>query len=212
MALRVYDFHEDVRNVLITPQIRARFMRFAPGQVASIHSHDLGHEIFLVLEGRACFRIAGEEADLGPGQMCVALADQSHQVRVLGDEPMTLYLSVTPHIQPTHTGRTETDERLPIHFIPSSAYEVEARSDIPVRDLIGCCVEASRDLARAAQANEKAFAEAAGRLKQALAGGDTAAVKAVRDRLWETVRQTFAQVYAFGEAWNELAPRADGNA
>jgi quercetin dioxygenase-like cupin family protein len=208
MGLPVYDFRHDLRNVLVTPQIRARFMRFAPGEVASLHSHDLGHEIFLVLQGRARFRIAGEEAELGPGQMCIALANQSHQVRVVGDEPMTLYLSVTPHIQPTHTGRTETDERLPLRYLPASAYDVEPGSDVTVAESIGRCVEASRDLAQAADDSRQAFAQAAGRLRQALAAGDVETAGAIRDGLWERVCRTYAQVYALGEVWNELAPMA----
>src|SRR5437899_8591134 len=103
MEFTVFDYREDVRNVLVTPQIRSRFLRMEPGQVARRHSHDLGHEVFLVLAGKAVFEIEGETAELGPGQMCVVLADQLHSVRVAGDEPMTMYLSVTPHVQPTHT-------------------------------------------------------------------------------------------------------------
>src|SRR2546426_11555417 len=106
MCFPIYDYRTDVRNVLVTPQIRARFLRMEPGQVAALHSHDLGHEGFLILEGRAVFEIDGETQELGPGQMCVALADQVHSVRVAGEEPMTMYLSVTPHVQPTHTIRT----------------------------------------------------------------------------------------------------------
>ena len=53
MTLAVYDFRTDVANLLVTPQIRARFMRLEPGKVAAAHSHDLGQEIFLVLSGRA---------------------------------------------------------------------------------------------------------------------------------------------------------------
>src|SRR5437763_15894207 len=95
MSFAVYDFRTDVRNLLVTPQIRSRFLRMEPGQVARRHSHDLGHEVFLVLAGRAAFEIEGETAELGPGQMCVVLADQLHSVRVIGAEPMTMYLSVT---------------------------------------------------------------------------------------------------------------------
>ena len=98
MGFPVYDYRTDIRNVLVTPQIRSRFLKMEPGQSAQLHSHDLGHEIFLILEGRVEFEIEGETEELGPGQMCVALADQPHTVRVLGDEPMTMYLSVTPHI------------------------------------------------------------------------------------------------------------------
>ena len=62
MALTVYDYREDVMNVLVTPQIRSRFMRMEPGEGGGAHSHDLGHEVFLVLEGRAEFTIDGETA------------------------------------------------------------------------------------------------------------------------------------------------------
>ena len=113
MSFAIYDYHndEDIRNVLVTPQIRSRFLRMEPGSVADIHSHDLGHEIFLILEGRVIFEIGDGVEKLGPGQMCVALADEVHRVRVIGDEPMIMYLSVTPHIHPTHTPRTEDGER-----------------------------------------------------------------------------------------------------
>ena len=51
MGFPVYDYRTDVRNVLVTPQIRSRFLKMEPGQSAQLHSHDLGHEIFLILEG-----------------------------------------------------------------------------------------------------------------------------------------------------------------
>src|SRR5262249_28738984 len=104
-----------------------------PGQVDGRHSHDLGIEVFLILEGRALFEIDGETHELGPGQLCIALADQIHQVRnLLPDRPTTMYLSVSPHIQPTHTGRSEAGERLPHHFNPSSAYHVAQDTSVPL--------------------------------------------------------------------------------
>ena len=47
------DYRTDVRNVLVTSQIRRRFLRMEPGQTAQPYSHDLGHEIFLVLAADA---------------------------------------------------------------------------------------------------------------------------------------------------------------
>ena len=67
MRFEVYDYRDDVRNVLVTPQLRSRFIRMEAGFVAEPHSHDLGHEVFLVLEGRAEFDIDGEKEVLGPG-------------------------------------------------------------------------------------------------------------------------------------------------
>ena len=112
--MQVYDYRTDNRNVLVTPEIRARLYHMKPDQVDGRHSHDLGVEVFLILEGKAEFTIKGHTEVLGPGQMCIAMADEVHQVRnLLPDQPTVMYLSVTPHILPTHTGRTESDERLP---------------------------------------------------------------------------------------------------
>ena len=64
MSLPVYDFRDDIRNVLVTPRIRSRFMWLEPGQYAAPHSHDLGHEIFIVMQGRAIFEIDGDDNPL----------------------------------------------------------------------------------------------------------------------------------------------------
>lgn len=207
MPFRVYDFRTDIRNLLVTPQIRSRFLRMEPGQVASHHSHDLGHEIFLILQGRCIFEISGEEAELGPGQLCVALVDEPHSVRVVGDEPMIMYLSVTPHLQPTHTTRTAEGERLPIHFIPSSAYDVETDTQTPVEVLADRWVQSFQVLATLAQESARQQAQAAVQLKQALAVGDDQAAQQARNTMWEGVYQTFRQLHALGDQWNTLAPR-----
>ena len=209
MSFPVYDYRTDVRNVLVTPQIRSRFLRMEPGQVASLHSHDLGHEIFLILSGRALFEIDGETEELGPGQMCVALADQIHSVRVVGDEPMTMYLSVTPHIQPTHTMRTVAGERLPHRFTPFSAYDVEMDPDTPIEVLIDRHVDAAQAVAEAAHASANIQQEMAGWLKKALAGGDPATVREARNAMWEALYTTYKNVYDLSAVWNELAPRVE---
>ena len=92
MAFEIFDFRkeEHIKNLLVTPHIRSRFLRMQPGAVANLHSHDLGHEIFLILQGRCIFYIAGSEQELCAGQLCVALADEIHQVRAIGDEPMVM--------------------------------------------------------------------------------------------------------------------------
>ena len=126
MTFDVYDYRTDVRNILVTPEIRSRFLKVEPGGPAGSHTHDLGHEVFLVLDGIAEFEIDGNKRQLGPGQMCVALAGQMHGVRAVGDRPTTMYLSVTPHVQPTHTFWDDAGRRLPHRFAPSSNYDVEA--------------------------------------------------------------------------------------
>src|SRR6266542_2141308 len=135
MALEVFDARTDVRNLFITPEIRSRIMRFEPGDVSHGHTHDLGHEMFVVLAGRAEFTIAGESAIVGPAQICVARAGEWHEIRTLADGPMTLYLSVTPHIEPTHTQwDREGGTRLPYRYGGSTRAERLARRAGKERD------------------------------------------------------------------------------
>ena len=132
MTLEVFDARTDVRNLFISPEIRSRVMRFAPGEVSHGHTHDLGHEMFVVLAGRAEFTIAGESAVVGPAQICVARAGEWHEIRTLTDGPMTLYLSVTPHIEPTHTQwDREGGTRLPYRYGGSTRAERLARGAPP---------------------------------------------------------------------------------
>jgi quercetin dioxygenase-like cupin family protein len=207
MSFTVYDYRADIRNILVTPQIRSRFLQMQPGQIAQPHSHDLGHEVFLVLEGRCEFEIDGESQELGPGQMCVALANQIHSLRAVGNEPMTLYLSVTPHIQPTHTGWTEDKQRMQPRFAPSSNYDVQLDSDIPVDHLIEQHVREAEAIAQVARKSADIQRKMAEKLRKAVAENDEQSAIEARNDMWEAIQGVFEQIYSFGEIWNELAPR-----
>lgn len=208
MPFDVYDYRTDVRNVVITPEIRSRFLRMEPGTVAARHSHDLGHEVFLVLEGQAEFEIDGERAVLGPGQMCFARADQMHQVRVVGDKPMTLYLSVTPHLEPTHTRWDEQGKKLPPRYGTATAAEraQPPRWGEPPAALVDRHLGAAKALAAAAAANATAQEEAAAALRRALTAGDPVAVKAAVDAMWRQIYVTYKSFQALELAWNALTP------
>ncbi len=213
MSLTVYDFRTDIRNLLVTPEIRSRFLRFEVGTVAQRHTHDLGHEIFLILAGRAEFEIDGEKAELGPGQLCIARANQHHQVRVLGDEPVTMYLSVTPHIQPTHTfwtneGWGEETEKLPPRFIPNTAYDVPVDTTTPTEELLDRHVEAAKALAQNIQASALTQRSQARLYKKALATGDKEAANQARDEMWDALSTVYASVAEWGQIWNDFAARA----
>ena len=209
MGFPVYDYRTDVRNVLVTPQIRSRFLKMEPGQSAQLHSHDLGHEIFLILEGRVEFEIDGETEELGPGQMCVALVDQPHTVRVLGDEPMTMYLSVTPHIHPTHTPRTEEGERLPHNFASARAYDVELDMQVSVSELVARQSHAAQLLAELTQTCAAVQQEMGNQLKTALAEGDADAATAARKVMWEALYPVYKATAELADVWNALAPRVN---
>ncbi|MFP6590235.1 MAG: cupin domain-containing protein [Candidatus Latescibacterota bacterium] len=207
MALQVFDYHTDIRNVFVTPQIRSRFLRMEPGTVAERHSHDLGHEIFLILEGNARFEISGEIAELGPGQMCVARIDEPHQVSVIGDEPMTMYLSVTPHIQPTHTGLDDDDERKPIRFMPSSSYDQD-ESSIPIEESIDHFVDFAESLVSITQTAAEEQRMAGVRLSRALGARNEEAADRQREIMWFGVYRIFDKLFEMAEQWNKMSPRA----
>jgi len=211
----VYDYHTDIRNILVTPHIRARFMRMDVGELSGGrqfgrgHSHDLGHEVFLVLQGQAEFEIDGERRVVGPGQACIALVDQTHTVRNVGDEPVIMYLSVTPHIQPTHTGWTDAGDKEPPRFNPGRTYDVPPDRVTPDEALLDDHLGVFEDLAgavEAARAVQHAQGEA---FRQALAGGDRAAALQARDAMWEALYPMFSAVYELAEAWNELTYRTE---
>lgn len=207
MPFAVYDYRTDVRNVVIMPDIRSRFLRMEPGEVGARHSHDLGQEVFLILEGECEFEIEGETAVLGPGQMCFAAANQMHHVRTIGDQPMTMYLSVTPHIEPTHTFWDERGAQLPPRYGGATANERAAWSEPapPVSELTAKHVAAAQTLAAAAAENAAAQETGVAALEQALAVGDMAAAKAAVDGMWSTMLETYRSVQELGAIWNEVA-------
>jgi len=211
MALEVFDARTDVRNLFITPEVRSRIMHFRAGEVSQGHTHDLGHEMFVVLDGQAEFTIAGESAILGPGQICVARACQWHEIRTLDDQPMTLYLSVTPHIEPTHTQwDREGGTRLPYRYGGSTQAERLASGE--PRESPAVLLErhllASAALASSAHENAQAQEAAAARLRHALEAGDAAGARAVLDEMWAAFRNFHQRLRESERAWNELAPAA----
>jgi quercetin dioxygenase-like cupin family protein len=210
MGFEVYDYRTVNSNVLVTPEIRARLYHMKPGQVDHRHSHDLGHEVFLILEGRAEFEINNTRKELGPGQMCVALADEIHQVRnLLPDKPTIMYLSVTPHIQPTHTGRDDKDQKLPPHFNANANYDDPTDMSIPLTELLDRELAALRTTADVASQALATHEEQAARLRAALDANDTDAAIEARNHMWDAIYTLHKQIYALGQIWNEFSPRVD---
>lgn len=208
MDLPVYDFRSDIKNLLVTPQIRARFLKMEIGQFNEGHTHDLGHEIFLILQGRAEFNIDGKKATLGPGQMCIALTDEWHSVENVGDEEVIMYLSVTPHVQPTHTRWNEDGTKKPPKFSVNSTYDVEPDRTTSTVDLLDRCVTASEAFSAAAQAHTETVQDQANAVKEALARGDQEGVKEARDAMWHALYGVYSTLADFSDAWNEFGSRS----
>ncbi|MCC6179592.1 MAG: cupin domain-containing protein [Chloroflexi bacterium] len=212
MPYAIFDYRHDIKNLFVTPRIRSRFLRMEPGEVHRRHSHDLGHEIFLILEGQCDMDIDGERAVLGPGQVCVAFAHQMHQARNTGDTPMTMYLSVTPHVEPTHTMYDpDTGERLPPRYNLPSHFDLEdATAGLSTTALADRFATAYRALAATVQAAADSQETAITALINAADRDDFDGLARAMDSLWEGVRATHDQLDAMTAAWNALAPRAAG--
>ena len=215
MPFQVYDYRTDITNVLVTPEIRARFMTIAVGEMSGGprpgdgHSHDLGHEIFMILQGQAEFEIDGDTHVVGPGQMCYALVGETHTVRNVGDEEVIMYLSVTPHIQPTHTYWEESGEQEPPRFQPSRTYDVPEDTTTSNAALVALHVAMAQALALGAQEAADEQEAQAPLLMRGLRAGDDEAIVAAREAMWQALLPMYQSAFALAEVWNALTHRTE---
>src|SRR5712692_9051411 len=137
MPIPVHDYRSDLTNISVQPQIRARFRRVELGPVPQVHSHDLGGETFLVMEGQIEFTVADETVVCQPGQLIYVPPRTTHAVRAIGEEPGVMYLSVSPHVEPTHTFYDADGQRLPPRYgVWREAGGGEPESAEPTSDLL----------------------------------------------------------------------------
>jgi quercetin dioxygenase-like cupin family protein len=207
MTLEVFDYRQDIRNVLITPEIRSRFFWLEPGEVANRHTHDLGHEIFLVLQGKAEFDVDGRVAVLEPGQMCVALAHEMHNVRNVGDEPMILYLSVTPHVEPTHTHWDQNGNQKPPVYGASTAperagIEIDSSTRAEQIDSLKSGVEI---LSATVQESAAKISQLCDDLARVQHPEEREQAEATIDAMWEDMYRIHRALRSVQLDWNEVA-------
>lgn len=203
MPIEVFDFRRDIRNVFISPSMRGRFLRHEPGEIGPFHSHDIADECFLILQGQCEFTIEGERAVLSPGQICFTRPGEKHEIRVIGDEPMIMFLAVTPHLEPTHTFWDETGNRLPNRYNLTTAEEyATADHSEPVELMVQLVSSALAQLASDTASAAKHIAIQA----EALASGGPDS-KAALDLCWDELRTMYEQLQLFQTTWNELAQR-----
>ena len=208
MPIEVFDYRRDVKNVFIAPTVRGRFLRMEPGEIAPRHSHDLGDELFLVLHGQCEFEIEGDRAVLGPGQLCVARVNQHHAVRVVGDEPMTMFLTVTPHLEPTHTFWDDQGNKLPPVYAQSTRTErLGAGSPTgAIADLTQRFLLAAQSLAAAAATHAAAQQTNIPHLDAMLDGGGGPCKRAL-DAVWYELAKIYEPLRELETTWNDLAAR-----
>ena len=203
MALEVYDYRTDLCNVMITPAIRSRFEYLEPGTVTRRHSHDLGCEVWIVMQGRIEFEIEGERAVLEPGKMIIARPDQKHSARVVGSEPVIQYLSVTPHVRPTHTFYDEGGAEVRPGY-RKFAEERDASLGTAVPKLIDRHLEEVSALEGAVAEAVQKHETVEGELHAAHADKDGEKAKEVLDALWPKIRSLSRQYFKMVKSWNEL--------
>ena len=68
-----------------------------PGQEQKVHSHSDNDKIYFVVEGSGEFLVGEEICDLGPNQIVLAPAGESHGVRNTGGARLTLLVFMTPN-------------------------------------------------------------------------------------------------------------------
>jgi quercetin dioxygenase-like cupin family protein len=204
MTIKVFDYRTDIANVVIHPELRGRFMKMDPAPAGRMHSHDLGGEIFVVLEGQCEFLVEEDRATCGPGQLIYVEPTRKHTLHAVGDGPCVVYLSVTPHVDPTHTVYDENYQELPPQY---RGVGVDT-AGVGIADLSERYLQSARKLAELAQANVR-IAEAQ---VESVNLGDKAdqqpACKAAMDELWYGLRSVLREVSTAEQAWNVLAPRA----
>ena len=208
MPIRVYDFRADLANLIVRPEIRSRFRRVEHGPAPRMHSHDIAGEIFIVMTGQCEFLIEDEAVTLNAGQLIYVEPKLRHALHAVGDEDCIIYLSVTPHVEPTHTLYDAADALLPPQYGTWRGGEPDPVSDTSTASLADAYAAAAERLAVLARQHADAVRERQPAVAEAAGGGDQGTLKALTDQSWYELRDLLIQLDATELAWNHLAPRA----
>jgi mannose-6-phosphate isomerase-like protein (cupin superfamily) len=191
MPIHVFDYRANLSNLVVEPQIRSRFRVVELGPVPQVHSHDLGGETFVVMQGDIEFTVGDERVVAHQGQAIFVPPRTTHAVRAVGDQPGVIYLSVSPHVEPTHTFYSTDGQRLPPRYgVWREAGVADAREAEP----------------RSRSELAAAYRSAASRLAElAQANSDVAATDVSTDDLWAALRPVLQHVEDLERTWNALA-------
>jgi hypothetical protein len=118
-------------------------------------------------------------------------------------------LSVTPHVEPTHTHYDERYQQVPPRYGGWRGQEHgDPRPDASTDALADEVLEAARRLRELADRNVQAVERQARDLKTTLAAGEDQAGKATIDAMWAELRDTLQHVRELERRWSALAPRS----
>jgi mannose-6-phosphate isomerase-like protein (cupin superfamily) len=190
MTIHVYDYRSNLSNLVVQPQIRSRFRVVELGPVPQVHSHDLGGETFVVMQGQIEFTVDGESVVAQQGQAIYVPPRTTHAVRAVGDQPGVMYLSVSPHVEPTHTFYDADGRQAPPRYgVWREAGGGEPPSSSPRAELHAAYTAAAQRIAQLAQANASAAKSR----------------QAPTDELWFALRPLLQHVEELERTWNALA-------
>lgn len=194
---------------MVEPEVRARFLRMEPASADLPHSHDVAGEIFLVIEGQCEFLVEDERVTCDPGQLIYVQPRLRHTLHAVGDGPCIVYLSVTPHVEPTHTFWDAAMVEQPPRFaVWRGATHGDPHPQMSTAALARRYLAEARRLADLATAQAAALEQHAETLECSEAAGDSAETKRAMGAAWTAFRDALWQVRAVELAWNALAPRA----
>jgi quercetin dioxygenase-like cupin family protein len=91
--------HADVWN----GYLRGGYATWQPGQDCEVHSHHDAAEVFVILAGECEFTLDGTTVVVSAGNAIYLGPEEKHKLRVVGDQPMQMFLAVMPNHEPTHT-------------------------------------------------------------------------------------------------------------
>jgi quercetin dioxygenase-like cupin family protein len=209
MAIRVYDYRTDIANLVVHPEIRGRFMQMEPAPAGRMHSHDLGGEIFLVLAGHCEFLVEDERVTCGPGQLIYVEPRRKHTLHAVGAAPCTVYLSVTPHVEPTHTQYDEAEQELPPRYGTWRGLDHgDADPAATAAQLATRYADAAHRLADLARAHAEDTDQHLHARTTATTTDNRPSLKGDVDAIWRSLRDLLQQVSTLERDWNALVPRS----
>lgn len=83
--------------------LRAGYSVWQPGQECEFHSHQGAVEIFIFLAGECEFSSDTEVRRVPAGSSVYVGPGEKHKLKALGEQPLEMFMVVTPNHAPTHT-------------------------------------------------------------------------------------------------------------
>ena len=91
------------QKLVYTDYIRGGVLTFAPGFAADKHFHQDADEIFWFFQGTCRVTVPDGAFTVPAGTIVYTAPDEWHIIENVGDEPLLMFLTVTPNIVPSHT-------------------------------------------------------------------------------------------------------------